>query len=212
MRAMAKRFGDHSRSADSADRRSWHRTALALLLLAATEPAAAEPAAKTCATAPGIRADIGKVAGAEDEAGAATRSVPTLDQIAQAERLVRRGDAFLAQGNIAVARQYFMRAADLGHAIAAFRMAETYDPDELARRGIRGVVADAAETQRWYARGRTLLLLDSAGVKFSRLGCPDDASDRAGDRSKADDTAREQARRDDPDEHHSAIQDREQQR
>jgi hypothetical protein len=200
MGATAKHDGFRDRSADSVDRRSWHRAALALPLLAATASAAAggEPAAKICAAAPGIRADVGKIPGAEGESGAATRSDPTPDQIAQAERLVKRGDAFLAQGDIAVARQYFVRAADLGHAVAAFRMAETYDANELARRNARGVVADAAETQRWYERARTLLL-DSGGVRLSRLGCPDEPSARAGDRSKADDTARDSARRDDPD-------------
>jgi TPR repeat protein len=187
MRAMAKRFGDHDRSADCADRRSRHRTALALLLatLAAPAASAAEPAARTCAAAATVRTDIGEAPDAEGDAvtppaqpDAATNEPRSPDEIAQADRLVRRGEASLAQGNIAVARQYFVRAAELGHAAAAFRVAETYDPLELARRNIRGVVADSSEAQRWYERARTLRV-NTAAVRLSRLGaCADDASGR----------------------------------
>lgn len=185
MRAMAKRFGDRDRSADRADRRSWHHTALASLLAALAAPAAsgAEPVAKTCAAAPVVRADIGEAADAEGDAvthpaqpDAASNEPRSPDQIAQADRLARRGEASLAQGNIAVARQYFVRAAELGHAAAALRVAETYDPIELARRNTRGVVPDSFEAQRWYERARTLRS-DSAAVRLSRLeACADDAS------------------------------------
>src|ERR1700754_1194636 len=55
----------------------------------------------------------------------------------QANRLLQRGEDFFAQGNVAVARQFFARAADLGLPLAAFRLAETYDPLELERRKTR---------------------------------------------------------------------------
>ena len=42
-----------------------------------------------------------------------------------------QGERFLAQGNIAVARQFFQRAAEAGLAAAALRLAATYDPAEL---------------------------------------------------------------------------------
>jgi len=66
--------------------------------------------------------------------------------------LIRYGDRYLAQGNIAIARQYFARAADLGLAIAALKIAETYDPNELARRNVHGVKPNLAEARRWYQR------------------------------------------------------------
>jgi TPR repeat protein len=165
MSATATRFGFRNQSADHIGPR---HDALALLLLAAAVPAVAgaEPAAKTCIAAPGIHA----------ESVAATNPTRAPDQIAQADRLARRGETSMAQGNIAVARQYFVRAAELGHAAAAFKVAETYDPLELARRNIRGVVADSSEAQRWYERARTLRS-ESAEVRLSRLGnwwpCPE---------------------------------------
>jgi len=88
---------------------------------------------------------------------------------AQAERLMQRGETFLAQGNIAVARQYFARAAESGLALGAFRLAETYDPIELARMNTRGVVADLAEARRWYQQAQSPLLPEST-VRLSRLG------------------------------------------
>ena len=62
------------------------------------------------------------------------------------------GDGYLARGDVAIARRYFERAAELGLPIAALRMAETHDPRELARRGVFGVKADLDEARRWYQR------------------------------------------------------------
>jgi hypothetical protein len=77
----------------------------------------------------------------------------TLDQ---ARRLLGQGERYAAEGNIAVARQYFVRAADLGLAIAATKMAETFEADMLARRGVRGVKPDPAEAVNWRRRAREL--------------------------------------------------------
>jgi TPR repeat protein len=73
-----------------------------------------------------------------------------------AQRLVEIGDRHIAQGNIAIARQYYIRAANLGLAIAAMKMAETQDPNELARWNVRGVKPDPAEAKRWYQRALEL--------------------------------------------------------
>jgi TPR repeat protein len=74
----------------------------------------------------------------------------------RAQRLVELGDRHIAQGNIAIARQYYIRAANLGLAIAAMKMAETQDPNELARWNVRGVKPDLAEAKRWYQRALEL--------------------------------------------------------
>jgi TPR repeat protein len=73
-----------------------------------------------------------------------------------AQRLVDIGDRHIAQGNIAIARQYYIRAANLGLATAAMKMAETQDPNELARWNVRGLKPDPAEAKRWYQRALEL--------------------------------------------------------
>lgn len=80
------------------------------------------------------------------------RPSPGAEEFAQGQRLVEQGERYLDQGNIAIARGYFARAAELGLAIGAVRMAETYDPAELAKRSVHGVKADPAEAERWYRR------------------------------------------------------------
>jgi membrane protein involved in colicin uptake len=75
---------------------------------------------------------------------------------AQVERLLANGEKYLGQGNIVVARQYFLRAAEAGNATAALRLAETHDPRELARLGVQGVTPDTATAQHWYERAHQL--------------------------------------------------------
>jgi len=74
----------------------------------------------------------------------------------QAERLVDRGERYLADGNIAVSRLYFARAAELGLAAAATRLAETFEPDALARHGVHGVRPDPNEAAKWRKRALEL--------------------------------------------------------
>jgi len=84
------------------------------------------------------------------------------EALAQATRLVTQGERYLSQGNIAVAREFFERAADLGLPIAAMKMAETYDPAILATR-VFGPKADPAEARKWYERAMALGLHDAEG-------------------------------------------------
>lgn len=73
-----------------------------------------------------------------------------------AERLVVRGEREVEQGNIAVARQFFLRAAQANLARGALLLAATYDPRELARWRVQGVQPNLAEARRWYERARDL--------------------------------------------------------
>jgi curved DNA-binding protein CbpA len=75
---------------------------------------------------------------------------------AQAERLIGLGERHLADGNIAIARQFFARAFDLGLAQAAIRLAETFEPQGLARLGAHGVKPDPAEAEKWRRRASEL--------------------------------------------------------
>lgn len=86
-----------------------------------------------------------------------------------AEKFVARGEAEVAQGNIATARQFFLRAAQLGMARGALLLAATYDPRELARWGARGVQANVGEARRWYERARELGATEAQG-RLAGLG------------------------------------------
>jgi TPR repeat protein len=73
-----------------------------------------------------------------------------------AERLVARGESQLALGNIATARQFLLRAAETGSARGALLLAATYDPHELDRPRIVGVLPDRALAVKWYRRAQEL--------------------------------------------------------
>ena len=92
---------------------------------------------------------------------------PSLSQD-RLEHLVTQGDRHLVDGNVVVARQYYLRAAQAGMARAALRLAETYDPNELRRLNVQGLMPNIAEAKRWYERA--VDLGDTgAQVKLGRL-------------------------------------------
>jgi hypothetical protein len=80
----------------------------------------------------------------------------SIEDKARAEQLLGQGEKYLADANIDVARQFFRRAADMGLAAAALKLATTYDPVELARMQVHGVVPDPNEALKWYERARQL--------------------------------------------------------
>ena len=86
-----------------------------------------------------------------------------------AEKLVSRGERDLAQGNVAQARQFFLRAAQAGLARGAFLLASTYDPRQLERMGAVGVQANVAEARKWYMRAAELGAPDAA-ERLATLG------------------------------------------
>ena len=85
------------------------------------------------------------------------------------ERLIARGEREIEQGNVAVARQFFLRAAQMGLARGAMLLAATYDPRELARWGVQGVQPNLAEARKWYERARELGAPE-AEERLARLG------------------------------------------
>jgi hypothetical protein len=96
-------------------------------------------------------------------------SAPTKGERAQAERLVSQGERYVAEGNISIARQYFLRAAELGLAIAALKMAETHDPRALEGVNVRGLMPDPVEARKWYERALELGVPE-AQARLQRLG------------------------------------------
>ena len=86
-----------------------------------------------------------------------------------AEKFVARGERELEQGQIAVARQFFLRAAQVGYAPGALLLAATYDPRELARWRVQGVQPNLDEARKWYQRARELGAPE-AEERLARLG------------------------------------------
>jgi hypothetical protein len=87
---------------------------------------------------------------------------------AQGARYVAQGEQFLSEGNMAVARQFFLRAAEAEYAPGAMRLAETYDPAELARLHAQGLAGDKDEARKWYERARQLGAV-GADARLARL-------------------------------------------
>ena len=69
--------------------------------------------------------------------------------------LLRRADVLIASGDVAAARLVLRRAADAGDARAAMALAGTYDPTNLAKLGVHGIVPDLAMARSWYEKARS---------------------------------------------------------
>ena len=75
----------------------------------------------------------------------------------------------LGQGNIAIARNFLRRAAEIGLAAGALGLARTYDPLELGKLGARGVQPDVGQARQWYERARALGASEATAA-LDRLG------------------------------------------
>jgi membrane fusion protein, multidrug efflux system len=69
---------------------------------------------------------------------------------AEVSGLVKRGDYFVATGDITSARLFYERAIEAGNRGAAVRMGITFDPVFLDKVGIRPTVGDQREARAWY--------------------------------------------------------------
>jgi hypothetical protein len=70
--------------------------------------------------------------------------------------LLKRGEDFLAHGDIASARPLLKRAASGGNAQAALEVAMSFDPAFLAQKGVLGLTPDVAQAREWYERASKL--------------------------------------------------------
>jgi hypothetical protein len=92
------------------------------------------------------------------------------DAKAQAERMLANGEKQWEQGNISAARSFLQRAADAGLPEAALKLAETYDPAEVARVApLAAKLADTKEARKWYEKARDLGMVE-AETRLGRLG------------------------------------------
>jgi hypothetical protein len=86
--------------------------------------------------------------------------------------LLKRGEEFMAAGDLGPARLALRRAAEAGDPQAAFALATTYDPMLLGKRGVIGVVPDIAMARAWYEKAKEF---GSAGasLRLEVLASPD---------------------------------------
>jgi hypothetical protein len=78
------------------------------------------------------------------------------DNMDEVQLMLKQGQDFVAAGDLATARVVLRRAAQAGAAIAAYTLAQTYDPQVLAKMRARGVEPDPAEARRWYEMAQKL--------------------------------------------------------
>jgi hypothetical protein len=138
----------------------------------AVAPRQAETAAKAPVPAPAasiLRAGPPAVEKREPAPSAPTGQVMSAAEQQRAQRAMKKGDEELDAGNVAAARLLYEYAADAGLAQAAMALAATFDADELAKLGVRGVAPNPKEARRWYERARQLGAADAA-QRITRLG------------------------------------------
>jgi TPR repeat protein len=111
---------------------------------------------------------VGKADARVETEGRSSPQSATQSELEQAVRMLDKGQKFLAQGNIVIARAYFARAAELGSPVAALRLAETYDPHEPGYL-VYGLRRDPSEAMKWYKRAVELGVSEAEG-KLRRLG------------------------------------------
>ena len=70
--------------------------------------------------------------------------------------LVKRGKAFITDGDVVAARLLLQRAAEAGSAEAAFALGASFDPLIIKQARAIGVQADAAQARHWYQTAATL--------------------------------------------------------
>ena len=119
--------------------------------IAAPAATAAAPAVSTGIATPDATPPARAPAAPARTAQASTSDEWALDA-AEVERLVKRGEAYLAQGDIAAARLILGRAAEARDARAAFSLAATYDPAVLKKLRTVGFRPDVAQARAWYER------------------------------------------------------------
>lgn len=76
---------------------------------------------------------------------------PPLDAAAEAD-LLERGRTLLRHGDAVAARLIFEHAARRGSRSAMTALGQSYDPEHLARLGVRGVAPDKSQAAAWYER------------------------------------------------------------
>jgi hypothetical protein len=96
---------------------------------------------------------------------AASKPVIAPEQIAT---LVKRGKAFMTDGDVVAARLLLQRAAEAGNAEAALALGASFDPLIIKQAGAIGVQTDAAQARQWYEKAASLGS-DAASKQLAKL-------------------------------------------
>ena len=80
---------------------------------------------------------------------------------AEARGLLEKGDVLLKAGDLSMARQFYLRAVDLGAPQGALGVAKTYDPAVFKELNVQGIVPDALLAQQWYRKASAAGLTDA---------------------------------------------------
>lgn len=72
--------------------------------------------------------------------------------ISETTDFVAKGNALLESGDIISARQFFLRAAELGNAQGSFGVARSYDPKVFAQLNVVGLQPDPVQAAEWYQK------------------------------------------------------------
>jgi hypothetical protein len=71
--------------------------------------------------------------------------------------MIKNGSEFMANGNVGAARMMLQPAAEAGDPVAAFALAETFDPLVLRKQNARGgITANVGLAQTWYQKAKDL--------------------------------------------------------
>jgi TPR repeat protein len=86
---------------------------------------------------------------------APAESQPRRLEAGEIAEMVKSGREYMANGSIGAARMIFQPAAEAGDPVAAFALAETYDPMVLRKLNAKGgITADVGLAQAWYQKAR----------------------------------------------------------
>ena len=125
--------------------------------LPSTDAAASERTAKAADRVADVTV-ANNVAAPTPVATVSVRATPinAPDQVAldagEVERLVKRGEDYLAQGDLAAARLILTRAAEARDARASYSLAATYDPAVHKQLHVVGLKSDIAQARAWYEK------------------------------------------------------------
>ena len=103
-----------------------------------------------------------------------TPVVPSLMPMPPSERehalgLHEKGIEQLERGDVFAARRLFEQATEGGLAQSAVALAATFDPDELAKLKVVGLVPDVEAARKWYEKARALGAIE-ASERLRHLG------------------------------------------
>jgi hypothetical protein len=120
-------------------------------------PAPAPEVQITPANAP---PDTATVAAAIPQPKAETPVKPVIS--AEASALLQKGDTLFKSGDLVMARQFYMRAFEMGAAVGAYGVGRTYDPAVFKEMNVQGLEAEPARALEWYNKAKQAGVAEAA--------------------------------------------------